>query len=351
VKQFRWATYGGAAIALGAVVAGVGAWRWWLQASQPVGAGAPVVVQVSPGTPAQAIGKHLVEEGAIRSARAWRVWTWHVRYWQREPGGFQAGTYRLHPDQPLAEVAGQVWRGDVARVRVTVPEGWTRQAIAGRLGELMLFEAEAFVAATEQTPPGVTWLPPDLPHLEGYLYPDTYEFALDATPEEVVARMLARFAEVALPLYAEQSAARSDGAETPATASSLHEWVTLASIVEKEAAVAAERGRIAGVFHNRLERGMRLEADPTVEYGLQIQQTRDRPLTLEQVRTPSPYNTYLVPGLPPTPIASPGRASLQAAIAPEETEALFFVARYDGTHVFSRTLAEHRAARRRLQRP
>jgi len=105
-----------------------------------------------------------------------------------------------------------------------------------------------------------------------------------------------------------------------------------------------ERPRIAGVFVRRLRLGMKLESDPTVEYGLNIQQTPDQPLTLNQVRTPSPYNTYLNRGLPPTPIASPGLASLKATLAPENTEYIFFVARYDGTHVFSRTLAEHEAA-------
>jgi UPF0755 protein len=109
--------------------------------------------------------------------------------------------------------------------------------------------------------------------------------------------------------------------------------------------VPEERGIIAGVFTNRLRQNIPLGADPTVEYGLGISQTKEQPLTWAQVGTPSPYNTYINPGLPPTPIASPGQASLAAALAPEQTDYLYFVARYDGTHVFSRTLAEHEAAR------
>ncbi len=120
--------------------------------------------------------------------------------------------------------------------------------------------------------------------------------------------------------------------------------MTLASIIEKEAVVAQERDLIAGVFWNRLELAMPLGADPTVEYFLNVRQTPERRLTYAEVATPSPYNTYINLGLPPTPIASPGLASLQAALAPAATDYLFFVARYDGSHVFSRTYSEHQAA-------
>ena len=120
--------------------------------------------------------------------------------------------------------------------------------------------------------------------------------------------------------------------------------------MEKESVVQQERPLIAGVFTARLQQGMRLESDPTVEYGLGIRQTADQPLTYAQVGTPNPYNTYLNAGLPPTAIASPGIASLQATLNPESTEYLFFVARYDGTHVFSRTLTEHVAATKQIRR-
>jgi UPF0755 protein len=112
----------------------------------------------------------------------------------------------------------------------------------------------------------------------------------------------------------------------------------------KRAVIATERKLIAGVFTKRLQEGMTLGADPTVEYGLGIRQTREKPLTLKQVNTPSPYNTYINPGLPPTPIAAPGLASLEATLYPENTDFLYFMARYDGTHIFSKTAAEHEAA-------
>jgi UPF0755 protein len=145
--------------------------------------------------------------------------------------------------------------------------------------------------------------------------------------------MLKRFEEVALPLY-----------ENGASAYSLLEWVTLASIVEKEAVVPDERDQIASVFARRLQEGITLGSDPTVEYGLGIVQTPENPLTFDQVETPNPYNTYINAGLTPTPIASPGVASLEASVNPAPTEFLYFVARYDGTHVFSRTLDEHESA-------
>jgi UPF0755 protein len=179
------------------------------------------------------------------------------------------------------------------------------------------------------------WLPEGIPHLEGFLFPDTYQLPAEGvTPEAAVDIMLRRFEAIALPLYQQAS-----------TDYSVLEWATLASIIEKESVVPEERGVIAGVFTNRLEQNIPLGADPTVEYGLGITQTKEQPLTWAQVAIPSPYNTYINPGLTPTPIASAGLASLEAALAPEPTEYLFFVARYDGTHVFSRTLTEHEAAR------
>jgi UPF0755 protein len=150
--------------------------------------------------------------------------------------------------------------------------------------------------------------------------------------------MLDRFEQVALPVYQENQSGN------PKNKISLKDWVTLASIVEKEAVLESERRLISGVFWNRLRQNKRLESDPTVEYGLNIRQTRERPLTLSQVRTESPYNTYLNEGLPPGAIASVGLASLKATLDPATTDYFFFVARYDGSHVFSRTLEDHEKA-------
>ena len=200
------------------------------------------------------------------------------------------------------------------------------------------FKAQDFLTAASQLPTGrYPWLPTGFASLEGFLYPDTYQISAGAqvTPTEVITQMLDRFEQVALPLY---------NRDRDRTRFSLAQWVTLASIVEKEAVVSAERPRIAGVFINRLKQNIPLGSDPTVEYALGIQQTKEQPLTLEQVKVPSPYNTYVNAGLPPAPIASPGVASLKATLEPEATNYLYFVAKYDGTHVFSRTLGEHESA-------
>lgn len=329
-------------------VSGWQGWKWWNWATAPMLssqdateqdiADAAVQIEIPSGTSAQQIGEDLEAAGIIRSATAWRLWT-RVQGVRDSDGGFQAGTYELSLTEPLGAIAETIWNGDVVQVTITIPEGWNIQQMGEYFEAQGLFSAEDFVAASQSIPyEDYAWLPENLPHLEGFLYPDTYTLPDPATPEAIIRQMLNQFETVALPAY-----------EAEESSYSLLEWVTLASIVEKEAVVGDERELIASVFARRLREEMTLGADPTVEYALGIRQTPDQPLTLRDVNTPSPYNTYLNPGLPPTPIASPGIASLEASIAPADTEYLYFVARYDGTHVFSRTLAEHEAAQAQIQ--
>jgi len=321
----------------------VGAWAWWSRASAPPQATAanqqPISFEVPPGTSASEIGEALERAGLIRSTMAWKLWSRWLML-QESEGGFQAGVYRLSPAQPLNAIADKIWTGDVVQASLTIPEGWNLRRMAQYFEREGYFKARDFLKAATQIPyDRYPWLPANLPHLEGFLYPDTYQFATNqVTPEAVIRLMLDRFEQTALPLYQQQKPQMS-----------LREWVTLASIVEREAVIPAERPRIAGVFSQRLRKKIPLGADPTVEYSLGIQQTPDKPLTLAQVSTPSAYNTYLKAGLPPTPIASPGLASLKAALFPEQTDYLYFVARYDGTHIFSRTLAEHQKAQAQVQ--
>lgn len=320
-------------------------WAWWSWAQSPptlapassTTAGNDVQIQIPSGTAAQQIGNDLEAAGLIRSSHAWKLWTYWLRFQDRE-GGFQAGTYKLSPTEPLQSIAEKIWSGEVMQLSFTIPEGWSLQQMATYFESLGYFKAQDFLTAASQIPKDkYPWLPDGIPHLEGYLYPDTYQLPSDRVlPQQVIEQMLNRFEQVALPLY------QQGQQQTPLN---FAQWVTLASIVEKEAVIPAERPRIAGVFAARLRQGMRLETDPTVEYGLNIRQTADQPLTYAQVKVPSPYNTYLNPGLPPTPIASPGVASLKAALNPENTDYLFFVARYDGTHVFSKTVEAHEAAK------
>ena len=319
-------------------------WAWWSWVSSPAKTasanGQPqqsaVSIAIPPGTSSQQIGKDLEAAGLIRSATGWNLWARWLTLQNRE-GGFKAGTYELSPTVPLTAIADKIWKGEVMQLSFTIPEGWSLQDMASYFEAQGFFPAKDFLAAASQVPYGYyPWLPSGLPHLEGFLYPDTYQIEGDrVNAEAVVKQMLSRFEQVALPLY------QKDQKQTKLD---LKDWVTLASIVEKEAVIASERKRIAGVFSKRLQQRMNLGADPTVEYALGIRQTREKPLTFKQVETPSPYNTYINPGLPPTPIAAPGIASLEAALYPEDTEYLYFMARYDGTHIFSKTAAEHEAA-------
>lgn len=327
-------------ISLGAGI-GVG-WLWWQRAISPVAVKTDtkeIPFTVESGMVGQQIGNKLADAGLIKSPTAWKLWT----KWQQQnsSGGFKAGTYLISAEESLPTIATKIWRGEIMQTTFTIPEGWSIKQMADYFESLGYFTADEFIAAASEIPyDKYSWLPQDLPHLEGFLYPDTYKISSDRTtnPQAIIEAMLDNFQKIALPVY-----------QAATTDYSLLEWVSLASIVEKESVVQQERPLIAGVFTARLQQGIRLESDPTVEYGLGIRQTADQPLTFTQVGMPSPYNTYRNFGLPPTPIASPGIPSLKATLNPESTEYLFFVARYDGTHVFSKTLKEHEAATREIR--
>jgi len=301
-----------------------------------------IELEIAPGTSAGAIGTKLENLGIIRSAYAWKILTRWKQFKQNSPINYKAGTYQLSPRESLPEIASTITRGQVQLVDFTIPEGWNIKQMGAYFESIGFFSAEEFIAATKEIPTDeYSWLPNNLPHLEGFLYPDTYKIASDRqTPERVINVMLDRFEAVAIPAY--QTNKNN-------TNLNLLEWVTLASIVEKESVIAKERPIIAGVFTKRLEIGMKLQADPTVEYGLGIKQTADRPLTYAEVARESPYNTYVNKGLPPTAIASAGIASLKATLQPEDRGYLYFVARYDGTHVFSKTYSQHLAAMRQIR--
>jgi UPF0755 protein len=254
----------------------------------------------------------------------------------------QAGQFRLAPNESLESIAHKIWTGEVVQTQFTIPEGWSLRQMGEYFQQQGYFRADAFMSSARKIPrQKYTWLPEKITSLEGFLYPDTYSLpAGQVTPEQVIDVMLKQFANMALPAYQQHPESTNK--------LSLLDWVTLSSIVEQETVVEAERGLIAGVFWNRLRQKIPLGADPTVEYGLGIQQTPDQPLTYAQVRTPNPYNTYINVGLPPGPICSPAIASLKATLTPATTDYLYFVARYDGTHVFSRTLAEHEKAQTQI---
>jgi UPF0755 protein len=328
------------------LMVGVVLWQgnnWWSAMSAPVqpqiaAKDAKQKIRIPEGTSVKGIGRTLAAAGLIRSTQAWDLWSRWLQLRQKlgqiPPGNFQAGLYEISPGQSLPEVAAEIRDGQVVQTQFTIPEGWSLRKMAQYFEAQGFFKAQDFLTAASQIPRDrFPWLPAGLPHLEGFLFPDTYSLPSgEITPQDVINVMLYQFEQQALPLFkaGDQTWNRS-----------LKDWVAFASIIEKEAVVPEERTLISGVLAHRLRIDMKLEVDPTVEYGLGITQTPDRTLTFAEVGTPSPYNSYMNPGLPPTPIASPGKASLSAALTPQATNFLFYVARYDGTHVFSTTFKDH----------
>ena len=288
---------------------------------------------VPTGSSSQAIAKRLVEEKLIRSEHVFRL---VVRY--RGTGKrLQAGTYVLRRNMALWGILDEFERGQVTLISWTVPEGLTVPAIAELWETAGLGAAKAFQEACES------------PHLlerygladktvEGYLFPNTYKFAKGTKVETVVEMMLDEFKQRWTDSFDEE--ARNLG-------HTRHEIVTLASIIEKEAQSESERPRISSVFHNRLRRKWRLQADPTVLYALE---NPERLLTKADLSVDSPYNTYKYKGLPPGPIANPGIDSIIAALRPEKTDYLYFVAIGEGKHYFSKTLSEHNRMIRKMRR-
>lgn len=296
------------------------------QVFQPLELERDEILVVRPGQGFRQINRELVDRGWV--GHPWMLEA-HARY-HGIAGRLQAGEYEVPANMTLARLLDNMARGVVVRHRLTAPEGWTARQF--------LEAVQAHPALRPMPEPAdletvmVELGRPDM-HPEGWFLPDTYVFSRD-TP----AIQLLRMAHEALHRQLEQAwAARVDDhpLETP------YELLILASIIEKETGQAEERGLVAGVFVNRVRRGMRLQTDPTLLYALEPGATR---LTRAELRRDHPYNTYTRDGLPPTPIALPGQASIHAAANPAETEALFFVSRKDGTHAFSKTYAEHRAA-------
>lgn len=315
-----------------AALAAVG-WLWWASAP-PSQIPEPVLIVVEPGTGVRALGQRLEREGVVRSALLFEGW---MRA-QRDAGRIQAGTYELPRNRSLPAVVEMLVEGETVLIAVTVPEGLRLEEVAGIAARALAFDSTAFLAAaTDPALADSLGLP--TPTLEGYLFPETYRVD-PATGARALARlMVSQFHATFTPAWR----ARADSLNR-----TVHEIVTLAAIVEEEARVPAERATIAGVYWNRLAQGMHLEADPTVQYALGGHTER---VLYRDLEVDSPYNTYRNAGLPPGPIASPGRASLEATLYPAPVPYLFFFATgVGGAHTFSETFAEHNRKRRELGR-
>ncbi|QGT78024.1 endolytic transglycosylase MltG [Guyparkeria halophila] len=288
---------------------------------------APTTLTVEPGQSMPAIAAAIHE---VQPAIPTRVIDWTARF-RGQARSIQAGEYEVRPDDRLASLLDRMVAGDVIEYRFTVPEGVTAQAFLDQLAE-----APRIRRTLDELTPSAVIEALDLPveHLEGWLFPDTYQYPAGTTDRALIQRAFDQMREALDAAWA----ARADDLPLEAP----YEALILASVIEKETGLSGERGEVAGVFVNRLKRGMRLQTDPTVIYGMG--KDYDGRLYSRHLREDTPYNTYTRDGLPPTPIALPSSASLAAATRPAETDALYFVADGSGGHAFSRTLKEHNRA-------
>lgn len=253
----------------------------------------------------------------------------------------KSGEYDVAPSLTPIEILERLVSGNVKTYAVTLPEGLRLDEIGARMEEVEITTSVEFLERARD-PSFVAELGIEAETLEGYLYPETYRFRRN-TPSQAVLRTMVKQFRAAWTEKDRELLKRSG--------MSLHQVLVLASIVEKETGVPEERPRIAAVFHNRLRRGMRLQSDPTVIYGvLHTRGTFDGNIRRRDLRTDNPYNTYTRSGLPPGPIASVSMAAIRAVLDPEDVSFLYFVSRNDGTHVFSGTLAEHNRAVQRYQK-
>jgi UPF0755 protein len=293
-------------------------------------------VEIPPGSPVSVIGRRLTEAGVISDRAAFRYALWMTGESRR----LQAGEYRFdRPMRPI-EVVQKLARGDVYLRPITFPEGLTIREMAALFETAGLGPAADFTRAAGRKDL-VAHLDPQAPDLEGYLFPNTYTLPRRATADRLIELMVAGF---------ENAFDETLRANAASRGLDIREVVTLASLIEEETAKPEERPLIAAVYANRLKIGMGLQCDPTVIYALQRAGRFSGNLRREDLLFDSPYNTYRYAGLPPGPIAAPGRASLEAAVRPADVPYIYFVSRNDGSHAFAASLDEHNANVEKWQR-
>jgi UPF0755 protein len=295
-------------------------------------AGSDQVIMVQEGMSLKEVAERLESRGILRNKKIFILWTRLMGYSRQ----IKAGEYLLSSSMAPIKIMEILTRGIIITYSVTIPEGFSIDQIGGILAEKGLVDKAEFISiAKEQeiiSKYGIVGA-----SLEGYLYPDTYQFGRGLSPVSIIDSMIKRFNEVVRP-YSEQ---------IDESGMTIEEVITLASIIEKETGRAEERPIIASVFLNRIRRGMRLESDPTVIYGMDNFQGN---LTRKDLSEYTPYNTYMIRGLPPGPIANPGLESIRAVLFPSETDYLYFVSKNDGSHYFSKNLEEHNRAVRIYQK-
>ncbi len=322
-KSTLWKVVAVDAVLLAGIVAGA------VSLTSPYkGHDGPVVMMIEPGTSSRTIGAKLEAEGVVRSR-----WLFLAARAVNRNSKLFAGEYRFEQPMSVWQVYDQIASGKVLQHAFTVREGLSRFEIASLLESGGFTTRDAFLAESDKTD-RIRDLAPEARNLEGFLYPETYQATRPFSAAQLVDMMVARFRSV----FEELSRGRSPKL-TP------YELVTLASMIEKETGVGGERKLVASVFYNRLDKRMLLQCDPTVIYGLVLEDRYQGRLTRDDLAVPHGYNTYVHTGLPPGPIANPGRASLEAAFDPADTNYLYFVAQAHGEgHVFSESLQAHNRA-------
>jgi UPF0755 protein len=324
------------------VVAGLAAWQIYVPVAPPPG---QTFVLLRSGYSTRRIAAELKKSGIIRSELAFRLW--HIA---RPKPPLKAGEYLFEREATLPQVYGRIAHGDIYFHVVTIPEGYTIFDIAKAIEAAGLGSATDFLHVAETQTQLVSDIAPEAKSLEGYLFPNTYQFTRTQSLEEMAGAMVHEFRQVGqqvglLPGSASSSAnaasAGPSASGADGNAIDVNRIVTMASIVEKETAAPEERARVASVYYNRLAQGMALDADPSIIYAELLAGTYSGSLHHADLAVNSPYNTYRLAGLPPGPIGNPGRSSLEAALHPESTKFLYFVSDANGHHRFATTLAEH----------
>jgi UPF0755 protein len=297
--------------------------------------GEPVRIHVPNGASFSQVTDTLSQRGIIRAAPLFKVYA-RLR---GATASAQPGTYAFRPGTSWSEILDDLRAGRVLTARLVIPEAWDLRGIAPRIAALTGSDEDSIMYLLTDTAVANRFDVPG-PTLEGYLYPATYTFPVQAPVDSIIGRMVATYRRVWTP----ERRARADSMGL-----SEREVVTLASIIEKEARRREEMPTISGVYHNRLRRNWRLEADPTVQYALGEHQARLLYAHIDETAD-NPYNTYRIFGLPPGPIGSPSAMGIDAALQPAAVDYMFFVARPDGSHIFTRTLDEHNRARAAVRR-
>jgi UPF0755 protein len=317
----------------------------WKECTLPVSeTGKNQVVLIPTGSTFSSVAQLLETKGLIKSKRAFYCLAW----WEDATTRIKAGEYALSPTQTPVEILDYLVQGKIRQYMVTIPEGYNLFQIDDLLANAKLISSDSFLnVARDKNILRTLGIKAD--SAEGYIYPDTYQFTRDATAHEMLRTFVNHFWEV---WNSEEFSRRTEELGVQ-----IHDIVTIASIVEKEAMRSRERPLIACVFWNRLKKNIPLQADPTVHYGILVEtKVKKRRLRWKDLRKKTPYNTYVSKGLPKGPISNPGKESIRATLHPSKKDYLFFVSKNNGTHYFSRTLAEHNRAvdqyqRRRKYRP